>query len=79
MPNLHPSFNTQPPEGGWKPTDSSAFRYQRFNTQPPEGGWAILKREMYQMTGFNTQPPEGGWNDKKERCNDTRKFQHTAA
>ena len=33
------SFNTQPPEGGWK-NDKVNVRVEcGFNTQPPEGGW----------------------------------------
>ncbi len=32
-------FNTQPPEGGWRPRRSSSIKSTRFNTQPPEGGW----------------------------------------
>ena len=33
------SFNTQPPEGGWKNLQSKTYLTHRFNTQPPEGGW----------------------------------------
>ena len=33
------SFNTQPPEGGWTNTVTTAATIARFNTQPPEGGW----------------------------------------
>ena len=32
-------FNTQPPEGGWKPVLICCFYAKSFNTQPPEGGW----------------------------------------
>ena len=35
-------FNTQPPEGGWTPTNSAAITRAGFNTQPPEGGWFIF-------------------------------------
>ena len=34
-----PSFNTQPPEGGWIFGCSIGFPISCFNTQPPEGGW----------------------------------------
>ena len=33
------SFNTQPPEGGWRRLRRIGSRHRRFNTQPPEGGW----------------------------------------
>ena len=33
------SFNTQPPEGGWKRSSLHRAKHQSFNTQPPEGGW----------------------------------------
>ena len=33
------SFNTQPPEGGWRQSRQQACADYRFNTQPPEGGW----------------------------------------
>ena len=33
------SFNTQPPEGGWKPRALQTRAGIGFNTQPPEGGW----------------------------------------
>ena len=33
------SFNTQPPEGGWRRFGWPTAFKQGFNTQPPEGGW----------------------------------------
>ena len=33
-------FNSQPPEGGWKPSPCPHGHYDSFNSQPPEGGWA---------------------------------------
>ena len=33
------SFNTQPPEGGWKQVRIGISVQSGFNTQPPEGGW----------------------------------------
>ena len=33
------SFNTQPPEGGWRITRWQTIWRVCFNTQPPEGGW----------------------------------------
>ena len=55
------SFNTQPPEGGWRcalPCRTATFG---FNTQPPEGGWRTNGANPAQIGCFNTQPPEGGW------------------
>ena len=34
-----PSFNTQPPEGGWRLLTAPPLAGACFNTQPPEGGW----------------------------------------
>ena len=54
------SFNTQPPEGGWR-SRKRAFRGIRcFNTQPPEGGCFVKSTRKYWPVSFNTQPPEGG-------------------
>ena len=36
-----PSFNTQPPEGGWHCQYMPMWVAACFNTQPPEGGWLI--------------------------------------
>ena len=33
------SFNTQPPEGGWRLLPLTDTTFTGFNTQPPEGGW----------------------------------------
>ena len=35
------SFNTQPPEGGWRKSRLLRGQIYRFNTQPPEGGWKV--------------------------------------
>ena len=35
----HLSFNTQPPEGGWRCRFRNIQMILGFNTQPPEGGW----------------------------------------
>ena len=35
-----PSFNTQPPKGGWVMIAGFANQPNGFNTQPPKGGWA---------------------------------------
>ena len=55
-------FNTQPPEGGWRPSLWILCRCRnRFNTQPPEGGWKLIYLMYSYQYSFNTQPPEGGW------------------
>ena len=42
QPNItSPSFNTQPPEGGWVISSFRPSLIDCFNTQPPEGGWRI--------------------------------------
>ena len=56
-----PSFNTQPPEGGWDAQTAQRCGQDGFNTQPPEGGWFTEKYGAPWLIGFNTQPPEGGW------------------
>ena len=58
------SFNTQPPEGGWKPDKKPDGNPDGFNTQPPEGGWIFWTICNSQIICFNTQPPEGGWQAK---------------
>ena len=37
--SMLPSFNTQPPEGGWTACHLLTAGNISFNTQPPEGGW----------------------------------------
>ena len=39
-----PSFNTQPPEGGWGLLAYWLMMVCCFNTQPPEGGWVNKPR-----------------------------------
>ena len=57
-----PSFNTQPPEGGWpQKLSNSSLHPNCFNTQPPEGGWMTKDDDLEAKKSFNTQPPEGGW------------------
>ena len=59
--SLQKSFNTQPPEGGWRTMHRQLAAVHCFNTQPPEGGWQQHKTAKDGLCGFNTQPPEGGW------------------
>ena len=46
-PTNQPSFNTQPPEGGWRSNKSIVGITTRFNTQPPEGGWLLKIPHIY--------------------------------
>ena len=71
------SFNTQPPEGGWKLYRKKNAHYC-FNTQPPEGGCAAFKTNLGAKKCFNTQPPEGGCNGEFTVIGEVM-FQHTAA
>ena len=74
-----PSFNTQPPEGGWcRPLWQTSSQIG-FNTQPPEGGWPAAHPRLQPFACFNTQPPEGGWNSLSPFSRIRRGFQHTAA
>ena len=72
-------FNTQPPEGGWRPPASCERVDARFNTQPPEGGWGDSSRLPHGLLCFNTQPPEGGWVAAAVRICLPLRFQHAAA
>ena len=74
-----PSFNTQPPEGGWIGCMAGAAAQAGFNTQPPEGGWAAGIDDALNPVGFNTQPPEGGWFLERVFAAAQVVFQHTAA
>ena len=46
------SFNTQPPEGGWRPCSSRRGLKAGFNTQPPEGGWTEEAKELGATLAF---------------------------
>ena len=56
-----PSFNTQPPEGGW----SGRFRYSPVflvsTHSRPKAAGRLSGGVLRQSFCFNTQPPEGGW------------------
>ena len=73
------SFNTQPPEGGWRKCRLRKIRKDSFNTQPPEGGWLIKRSTKFVSVCFNTQPPEGGWVVFAPDIADWFMFQHAAA
>ena len=55
------SFNTQPPEGGWR-TSRGAYscnvKFQHTAARRRLGVSALMAEVQ---SCFNTQPPEGGW------------------
>ena len=56
------SFNTQPPEGGWKRADLPLALYKEVSThsRPKAAGISNEAFKRFEQR-FNTQPPEGGW------------------
>ena len=73
-------FNTQPPEGGWKPMLTSVSVLRRFNTQPPEGGWGIIaiRGNAAQKVSTHSRLKAAG-STKSGNYIFTNEFQHTAA
>ena len=74
------SFNTQPPEGGWRMMPCIYIPYSDVSTHSrpkAAGGYFFACADT--GDGFNTQPPEGGWNFHFRGTNSVTKFQHTAA
>ena len=57
------SFNTQPPEGGWKGDVGKACGGQSFNTQPPEGGWlgSLCKMLFICLVSTHSRPKAAGF------------------
>ena len=76
-----PSFNTQPPEGGWKRYCVLHARTgPSFNTQPPEGGWARLGYSFLQPLVFqHTAARRRLAKTEPTPTEETNLFQHTAA
>ena len=58
----HWSFNTQPPEGGWRHIGVFQRLHTRFNTQPPEGGWLLGNvAQMFQISvSTHSRPKAAG-------------------
>ena len=55
------SFNTQPPEGGWRLNQPYAHTFGCFNTQPPEGGWDVLQSAMdFYFVSTHSRPKAAG-------------------
>ena len=76
---LPPSFNTQPPEGGWKQDLGSAFTAAQFQHTAARRRLELSCSVTRWICGFNTQPPEGGWLCQITGCQFCFQFQHTAA
>ena len=59
---LYASFNTQPPEGGWKAWMMLFIQNFSFNTQPPEGGWfiPITKLDRPHIVSTHSRPKAAG-------------------
>ena len=59
--NNNKSFNTQPPEGGWRLNQPYAHTFGCFNTQPPEGGWDVLQSAMdFYFVSTHSRPKAAG-------------------
>ena len=73
------SFNTQPPEGGWRLSDGDVGLSKCFNTQPPEGGWNLMESPIKNlMVSTHSRPKAAGsWAIRCIRV--IKMFQHTAA
>ena len=59
---MQQSFNTQPPEGGWRPLYFCHIDGLDVSTHSrlKAAGMRWLYR-LRILSCFNTQPPEGGW------------------
>ena len=58
-----PSFNTQPPEGGWAKMPILPVPHDLFQHTAARRRLGHTSYLPSSMTCFNTQPPEGGWYD----------------
>ena len=70
-----PSFNTQPPEGGWvdwyctkKPANSVST-----HSRPKAAGRVRYRHTTFSQR-FNTQPPEGGWAEGVKQIGERKCF-----
>ena len=59
---LSSSFNTQPPEGGWRNCVAQVSCLRCFNTQPPEGGWicACIVTSLNLLVSTHSRPKAAG-------------------
>ena len=75
-----PSFNTQPPEGGWSLQYNAPLCIPyRFNTQPPEGGWADGAKAMVYDILFQHTAARRRLDALLKSNTIPSMFQHTAA
>ena len=57
------SFNSQPPEGGWKKFKPCIMQIMGFNSQPPEGGWLATALELATaLVSTHSRPKAAGLN-----------------
>ena len=63
------SFNTQPPEGGWRVCVTENFVMFGFNTQPPEGGWVKVEHSDSPVrVSTHSRPKAAGSTCRQTRC-----------
>ena len=73
-----PSFNTQPPVGGWCCILAASALPRRFQHAAARRRLTGRKQMFRTYAGFNTQPPVGGWDAVTGAITKTL-FQHAAA
>ena len=73
------SFNTQPPEGGWRVCVTENFVMFGFNTQPPEGGWVNLSSDTLLIPVFQHTAARRRLAIAFALRRWSSRFQHTAA
>ena len=73
------SFNTQPPEGGWKVQALRQLGIDVSTHSRPKAAGARRSLKPRRAACFNTQPPEGGWGSTRRLLTIFQTFQHTAA
>ena len=74
-----PSFNTQPPEGGWHSHLYNGVGCQVSTHSRPKAAGSADGSSVSSVRRFNTQPPEGGWYQWPRLPLLAATFQHTAA
>ena len=73
------SFNTQPPEGGWRRHEICLPVKKSFNTQPPEGGWQRHLNQHFRQVLFQHTAARRRLERLPTTLHLSRMFQHTAA
>ena len=67
-------FNTQPPEGGWRPEVTGGTGSIVSTHSRPKAAGRYRRRRSCRLPRFNTQPPEGGWAAKLRQANQFQCF-----